>query len=126
MTTEWNGDAAMASIRKEAAVGIMAAAIYFENALRQRVGKANPPPYVNSSKEGEYPRLRTGAGQRALTHQPTTVADVMRTGSVKVGFVEGDHHLLYLEFNKRRLGLVQTLADLGPKLSTLATAGFRS
>src|SRR5438105_2174714 len=94
---QWNGDAAMERIARQSAQNLLAAAIFFENTLRQRVGIANPPPYENSSKEDEYPKLRTGAGQKALTHRPVTVEDVMKYGFVNVGYVEGDHHLLILE-----------------------------
>lgn len=125
MATTWNGDQALAAIRAEAAKGLLAAAVLFENELRQRVSVPNPPPYKDSSKEGEYPRLRTGAGQKALTHQPATVGEVQKLGWVRVGYVQGDHHLLILELAKKRKGLLATLDDMRPQLAALATAGFK-
>lgn len=125
MTTVWNGDKRMAEIRKAAAEGLLAAGVLFSNQVRQRVSVANPPPYLNSSKEGEYPRLRTGAGQKALTMQPSSVDEVIASGFVRVGYVQGDHHLLILELARKRLGLLRTLEDMRPQLAALATAAFK-
>src|SRR5690349_11516525 len=125
VSTQWNGDANLEAIRRAAAEGLLAAAILFMNQMRQRVSRPNPPPYLDSSKEGEYPRLRTGAGEKALTMQPASVDDVIRGGFVRVGYVEGDHHLLILELARNRLGLLKTLDDMRPQLAALATAAFR-
>lgn len=123
MTTKWNGDATFSKIRKEAAEILLVCAVRFEQVHSQRVSVANPPPYLpaTTSKPGEYPRLRTGAGQKALTHQPASVAEVMQTGYVRVGFVESDHHLLILELWKKgaRLGMLRTLEDIKPQLQAL-------
>jgi hypothetical protein len=97
----------------------------FDNQRSQRVSTPNPPPYKDSSKPGEYPRLRTGEGQRALTRLPTEFGEVMRVLRVQVGFVAGKAHLLILEMKRGRLGLQKTLEDLKPILSKLATAEFK-
>jgi hypothetical protein len=125
VTTQWNGDARMAEIRKAAAEGLLAAGVLFMNQVRQRVSVPNPPPYLNSSKPGEYPRLRTGAGQKALTMEPSTPDEVVASGFVRVGYVQGDHHLLILELGAKRLGLLRTLDDMRPQLAALATAAFK-
>jgi hypothetical protein len=153
MTTEWNGDAAFAAIQKQAAENLLAAAVLYENTLRQKVSTHSPfykqkrvrdtsatktggpvgstyRIYNNPSRPGEYPKLRTGAGQKSITHEPHTVAEVMKTLYVRVGYVEGDHHLLFLEFgrgnNGGRKGLIDLLDEMRPQLSALATAGFRN
>lgn len=125
MPTQWNGDENLEQIRQQSARNLLAAAVLYENTMRQRVSVPNPPPYLDSSKEGEYPRLRTGAGQRALTHQPATPGEVARCGFVRVGYVEGDHHLLTLELARNRKGLLDTLEDMRPQLAALATGSFR-
>lgn len=125
MATQFNGRDAFQAISAAAAKGLLAAAVAFENEVRVRVSKPNPPPYIDSSKPGEYPRLRTGAGQKALAHEPRSLADVQKAGVVRVGYVQGDHHLLILELARDRLGLLKTLEDLRPKLAALATAEFR-
>ena len=119
MSINWN-QSVWDRISEEGAKVILIAAIMFEDQHRQRVSVPNPRPYLpeTTSKEGEYPRLRTGAGRGALMHQPTTVADVVKTGWVRVGLREGDHHLLILEISKKfnRLGLAKTLEDMTPQL----------
>lgn len=168
MSTDWHGDALVDAIKRKAAEGLLAAAVFYENTLRQKV--ATPSPffttkkektfqaaslhlsieqrirrgmsvhmttknkrgetfhyfrvYYDPSKRGEYPKLRTGAGQKAITHQPRTVAEVVQTGSVKVGYVKGDHHLLTLEMEEERKGLIALLDELRPQLTALATAAF--
>lgn len=157
MATEWNGDDFLNSVKENAAKGLLTAAVFFENTMRQRVSMpspfftekkakqlirskkginkwgflrnlrsdANGRIYYDPSAPGEYPKLRTGAGQKALTHQPETVQDVIEAGFVRVGYVEGNHHLLALEMAKDRLGLLQTLEDLRPQLAELATGAFK-
>lgn len=124
---QWHGPERFQAIQKAAAQGLLRAALLFEVQHSLRVSKPNPPPYVDSSKRGEYPKLRTGAGRSGLTHVPATVEEVMRTGSVRVGFVQGRHHLLHLELSQRfgRLGLQRTLSDLRGPLAAVATAGFK-
>lgn len=142
--TEWNGDKLIADMQRKAAEGLLAAAILFENQMRIRVSRPSPfytvsrtrdtaagkkgsarRIYYDPSKPGEYPKLRTGAGQKALTHQPATVDEVIKLGRVRVGFVVGDHHLLALEFGQDRKGLIDTLDDMRPQLAALATAAFK-
>jgi hypothetical protein len=119
MGTIWNGDAATARIRQSAAEMLLRMAVTFENEHRKRVSVANPPPYLNSSKAGEYMRLRTGGGQRGLTHEPVDVAGVMKAGFVRVGFTANARHMLILELARDRKGLLQTLTDLRPTLAAM-------
>jgi|SRR5579883_840524 len=121
VATTWNGDANLEALKRRAAANLLAAAVFFENAHRQRLGVPNPPPHADSSKPGEYPRLRTGFGQKGLTHYPRTVAEVAKLGYVRVGFVENARYMVILEVARDRLGLLRTLEDLRPQLAALAT-----
>ncbi len=131
--TQWNGDAAMEAIRRQAAENLLAAAVFFENSLRQKVSKPSPffvgprggRNYYDPSKPGEYPKLRTGAGQKSITHQPERVSEVMETMYVRVGYVLGNHYFLALEFEQHRKGLIDLLDEMRPQLAALATAGFK-
>jgi hypothetical protein len=131
--TEWHGEALMQAIREQAAEGLLAAAVHYSNSLMQKVSRPSPffigprggRNYYDPSKEGEYPKLRTGAGQKAITHQPETVQEVVQCGYVRVGYVEGDHHLLALEFAQRRKGLIDLLTEMRPQLAALALASYK-
>ena len=131
--TEWNGDALIDALKRKAAENLLAAAVLYESALRQKVSRPSPfrlgprggRQYYDPSKQGEYPKLRRGTGQKAITHEPTTLAEVMRTLSVRVGYRQGDHHLLALEFGQARKGLIDLLDEMRPQLAALATAGFK-
>lgn len=126
MSFQWRGDAVFQAISAGAAKGIMAAMLAFETEHRKRVSVPNPPPYKNSSKPGEYMRLRSGAGQKALTHEPASLAELQKTGVGRVGFRKGDgDHMLILELARQRLGLLKTLEDMRPQLAKLATGEFK-
>lgn len=126
MSTTWNGKKAKDDIRAAAARGLIRASAMFQQQMRQRVSVPNPPPYLNSSKPGEYPRLRTGEGQRALMQEEKTFQEVLARMAIKVGFDAGKAHLLILELHHMRLGLVRTLEDLRDVLKELALAEFNS
>lgn len=147
MSVNWNGDALMDAIRRQAAEGLLAAAVFYERTLRQKVSTPSPFKtvkrkrdtatgakgtsrriYYDPSKINEYPKLRTGAGKNAITHQPTTVGEVVAMGDamgVKVGYIEGDHHLLALEFTQKRKGLIDLLDEMRPQLGELTTGVFK-
>lgn len=148
----------MREIFRQIAEGLLAAAVFYENTLKQKVSTpspfytiaqarkliksnkginaygwlrnikadANGRIYYNPSQPGEYPKLRTGAGQKSITHEPKTVAEVMDTMYVRVGYVLGDHHLLTLEMEQHRKGLIDLLDEMRPQLSALALAAFKS
>lgn len=142
--TEWNGDALMQSLREEAAKGLIAAAVFYANTLRQKVSRSSPfrigprggRQYYDPSRPGEYPKLRTGAGQKSISlgaggrafdaRRGPAIADVLANGmAVQVGYEEPNHHLLPLEFAQGRKGLIDLLDEMRPQLAALATAGFR-
>ena len=126
MSLTWFGTEAETELRKAAANGLIRAATMFQNQMFERVSVPNPPPYKNSSKEGEYPRLRTGEGQRAIARLPGTLGEVMKSLRISVGLQAGKAHLLILEMKRHRLGLQKTLEDLKPALAVLATAEFKA
>lgn len=123
---EYDSEAAKLRIENASAEALLRVAAYFWTQHSLRLGKANPRPYLDSSKPGEYPRRRTGAGQSALAFEPTTREAVARTQAIRVGFRQNEPHLLILELRKdvtkRRLGLLKTLDDLRPQLAALARA----
>lgn len=125
MTTQWHGAAVFRLIEEAAAKGLLAAALTLETELRRRVSVPNPPPYHNSSKPGEYPRLRTGAGQKSIAHEPATLAEVMKEGIVRVGYRAGaGDHMQILEERRQRLGVEKTLQDLRARLARIAVGEF--
>ncbi len=142
--TEWNGDAVMDEIKRAAAEGLLAAATLYTDQLRLKVSVANPlvigprggRTYPTPSLPGQYPRLRTGKGQKAIAmgangkvfdgNRAPALRDVLDGGMVvKAGYVEGDHHLLALEFAQNRKGLLDLLEEMKPQLAALATAEFK-
>lgn len=125
MSTSWHGKQNIEEIKIAAARGLIRASHMFQQQMRQRVSIPNPPPHLNSSKPGEYPRLRTGEGQRALMQEEKTFQEVLKRLAIKVGFDKGKAHLLALELKAARLGLVRTLTVLRDVLKELAIAEFR-
>ena len=115
---EWNGRIAFTRIKRNAARGILRAAEFFVEEFKKRVSIPNPFPYLHSSKPGEYPKLRTGAGRAQLRLYPSTVAAVEGTGFLRVYYV-GDQHLLTLEQRWDRLGLEIALDDLRPQIAQI-------
>lgn len=129
MPTNWYGEQRLAEIRQAAATDLLRAATFFANQHSLRISRPNPPPYRDSSKPGEYLKLRTGFGRSNLAMEPTSPAEVVRTMQVKVGFRRNAWYMLYWSEQahsvRLRLGLLQTLNDLQPQLAALATASFQ-
>ena len=121
----WNGDAHFAAIQRKTAEGLLVAAVRFEQVHKGLISVPNPPPYLESSKPGEYMRLRTGDGLKGCTHYPETWQEVVKTGWVRVGFGVSVLYMLSLELRQKRLGLLATLERMRPQLAALATAAFK-
>jgi len=117
-----HGDAAQAALEKAVGQMLLRAAIFFQTQHKLRVGVSNPRPYLESSRDGEYPRKRTGFGQGSLIYDPDTPEAVGRKGSVTVGFLEPARYMVILEVRKRRKGLLDTLESLRPQLQALIEA----
>jgi hypothetical protein len=125
MPLQFNGDVVFQQIQLAAAKGMLEAALLFVEEYRKRVSVPNPAPYKNSSRPGEYPRLRTGEGRRQLVLDPPTVAGAKSKGFVWVRFT-GDAHLYLLEYYAERLGLERTMLDMKSQMADKATAAFRA
>jgi hypothetical protein len=162
MPTEWNGDALMDALKREAATGLIAAAVLYANALAIKVSRPSPFTthrrqatrtmkdgtvfkkgtvyriYYDPSKQGEYPKLRTGAGQKSITigcngrvfdvKRGPAISEVLAAPelAVQVGYEMPNQHLLALEFAQHRKGLIDLLDEMQPQLSAMVTAGFRN
>lgn len=121
--TVWNGKSAILQIRNASAESLMRAALFFQAQHQQRLAKSNPRPYNNSSKPGEYPRARTGAGRAGVLVDPPNLAGVASEGRVRVGYVQNTFYMLVLELRYDRLGLLQTLKDLKGQIKAIIEAG---
>lgn len=108
----------LAETREAAATNLMQAAIFFQAQMMQRLNKTGPP----ASKPGQYPRKRTGHLQASILYEPESIPEVARNLYVRVGYGKTASYGSVLEFTKKRLGLIQTLKDLQPQLSALASA----
>lgn len=105
--------------RMEMAKRLAAAAIFFVTHHQQRVGVPNPSPFTNPSRPGEYPRKRTGFGQKSVIMVPTDPNEIARTLKVTVGYARAAFYMPHLEFVMARLGLQNTLNDLEPQLRAI-------
>lgn len=112
-----------ADVRRKLAERLLRVAVYFQTQHKARLSKPNPPPHKDSSKPGEYPRLRTGFGRGSTVYDPSTVDEIARDLSVKVGYLAGAWYMPFLELHRERLGLLKTLDDLRPQLQALAEKG---
>jgi len=121
MTMRWRGNDAMQEIRQRTAQKLLAIAAHFITAHTGFLNVSNPRPYVTPSKPGEYPRKRTGFGQRSVSFQPSSVTGVIAAGlKVKVGYLVNAKYMLILELYRRRLGLLETLRRTKPQLQAIA------
>lgn len=105
-----------ADIRGRTGLALAAAAATFVTEHQRRVGTANPRPYLDSSKVGEYPRVRTGFGQANVFYLPTSPDEIARKGYVDAGYGENAFYMQALVDNQGRLGIEQTLEDIRPQL----------
>jgi hypothetical protein len=146
MTLEVNRDLIRLA-EEEAARRLLRAAVYFQQAYKQRVSIPNSGErrrrtrntragkkgsqytvYPNPSKPGEYPRLITGHGRDSLTYAPSTVEGVIAAGlKIRVGFRKIIRHplgnyMLILELFRDRKGLLEVLKETEPQLRALAMA----
>lgn len=122
-------------VQTQAAKNLLAAAVYFQTHLMQKLGERTPetktikigkksrrvfvPPY---SLPGEYPMKRTGFFQANIKFEPTSVNEVKKDFKVRVGYGFNAFYGAILEFKLLRSGLMKTLNDLSPYLAKLASA----
>jgi hypothetical protein len=107
-----------AANRETVAENLLAAAVFFQAQHMQRLNKSFPP----ASKVGQYPAKRTGHLQANILYSPESVPEIARNLYVTVGYGKTAEYGSTLEFQKKRLGLRQTLKDLQPQLSALVGA----
>jgi hypothetical protein len=107
-----------AANRQAIAENLLSAAVFFQAQHMQRLNKSFPP----ASKVGQYPAKRTGHLQASIVYEPESVPEVARNLYVTVGYGKTASYGSILEFQKKRLGLMQTLKDLQPQLSALVGA----
>ena len=106
-----------AALETAIARALLRAAVRLQVEHVRRLGVSNPRPYTTPSAPGEYPRKRTGAGQRGIFFEPTTPSGVIAAGlKVKVGIRANVFYLEALVRNQDRLGLKQTFLDMLPEL----------
>jgi hypothetical protein len=111
----------MGELRQKAAQKLLAVAAHFVTVHMGFLNVSNPRPYVTPSKPGEYPRKRTGFGQRSVLFQPSSVTGVISEGlKVRVGYLANAKYMLILELYRRRLGLLETLRRTKPQLQAIA------
>ncbi len=120
---KWHGDEAKARTRRQAAEGLLRCAVFFATAHMQALNVSNPRPYATPSREGEYPRKRTGWLQAHVTWAPQSVAEVERDQAVRVGYAQNASYGLILELFRGRLGLTETLEAVRPRLAALSGGG---
>lgn len=108
---------------------LFAAAVFFANHHQRLVGVPNPSPFTNPSVPGEYPKKRTGFGQKSVVIVPTNPDEIKRRLSIRVGYAKAAFYMSYLNVVRGRLGFPDTLDTLRGELATIlgksASGGFR-
>jgi hypothetical protein len=113
-------------IKRAAARSVLYAAKLLQTEQMVRTGVINPPPYLNSSQAGEYPRKRSGVGQAACVLYPETISAIMEQGYCWVGYVmPAFNYMDFLVNHRDRLGLVQTMNDLKTRMGLIALSNFK-
>lgn len=106
--------------KEEMAARLLRAIVFFQQHQQQRVGISNPRPHRTPSQPGEYPRKRTGFGQKGVVYAPGSVPEVIAEGlRVRAGQLANSHYMLILETKRDRLGFAKTFGDLAPQLKRI-------
>lgn len=77
------------------------------------------------SQPGEYPRADTGNLRNSVAIEHTTLSQIMRTGSIRIGYYPQGWYGAYLEVVYARKGLAATMRSLYKRLSALAGFNFK-
>ena len=126
MPVEWNA-ALVENLPNAGAAGLLRAAIYLQRQHIVALNVSNPRPHNTPSKRGEYPRKRTGWGQRHVFYQPTSVAEIAKLGRVRIGYSENAFYMLILWHKRGRKGLPDTVRRFIRQLRALAgSSGAKS
>ena len=116
-------DEAAAGMRDELARRLIKAAELFAVEHSRRLGTPNPKPFLDSSKPGEYPRMRTGRGMRSLTVQPESPNQIARDLSVRVVIDDNAFYLGVLSEKMKRLGLLDTADAMKNAVAKIISTG---
>ncbi len=114
----WNGAAVMDEIKEDAAKLLLALAITLQSAHRKKLNKSNPPPHDNPAAQGEYPKKRTGFLQSSVMIDPKTIAEIKKSGYVRVGYAKAAEYGLFLGLRGWKW-LEDTLDEESSKLQRL-------
>lgn len=115
MTMRLNPDA-LYQIKLAAAERMLKAA----NTLKERLQIEVDTPYPRASRPGEYPRKRTGTGQREVFVIPETPEGVIANGmDVFIGHSNFAWYMPFLEREKGRLGIFSLFKEMQPLLQAI-------
>ena len=135
MSAEQQIDEAYQRTRLLVASRMLRAAQYVQAEHMNRVGKPNvyrDKKWIDNSKPGEYPRKRSGDGQKGVVFGPDTPEGIVAEGMiVRLGQTMPSKHMLHLEFGRyvalgvwikfNRLGWRRTAADTISRVRALVT-----
>lgn len=98
-------------------------AVTVQTGMMTRLGVHNPPPYANSSKQGEYLRSRTTWLLKHVQYEPTTAAAAAREGRIRVGYgASAAYGAMYDSAGKRK-GLRDAVEEMRGTLQAMAAKG---
>jgi hypothetical protein len=107
---------AFSDLAKLTAEALMAVAIEAQTEHMRRLNVSNPPPHLDSSKPGEYPRKRTGFLQANTLFDPLNLAEIIANQWVDVGVGQNAMYGVWLVDIGKRLGIEDTVRDILPQL----------
>jgi hypothetical protein len=118
--------AAMEAARQKIAERLFYAIVWLQQQHMQRVSKPAVKvgkTWIEASKPGEYPRLRTAHGRAGVEIDcKGGPVDVISNGMIaRLGQSQASFYMLHLELNKDRLGYIKTAEDLKAMVAALVT-----
>ena len=116
MSIESQIDAAAAKVEREMAKRLLRAATFFQVQHMNRVSRPNVKigrKWVDNSKPGEYPRLRTGHGRAGVVMDASSIDDVVANGMrIRIGQSQASWYMPFLELERDRLGYIKSAEEL--------------
>lgn len=103
----------------EIARRILAAALLLQAEHKRDLSTANPPPHLNSSKPGQYPKARTYNLRDAVVVEPRSPAAIADNRlRAKVGYLVSADYILALT-NRKRKNVEDTAERIRPRLTAI-------